>query len=35
MHIDEQFYDPIADYNDVLKLISSADDETLHSMTSK
>lgn len=35
MHIDEQFYDPIADYNDVLKLISSTDDETLHSMTSK
>jgi len=35
MHIDEQFYDPTADYNDVLKLISSTDDKTLNDMTSK
>ncbi|XP_001946873.2 fatty acyl-CoA reductase wat [Acyrthosiphon pisum] len=35
LHVDEKFYDPIADYKDVLKLVSSTDDQTLHGMTSK
>ncbi|VVC44679.1 Hypothetical protein CINCED_3A006734 [Cinara cedri] len=33
--VDEQFYDPAADYEDVLKLIASTDDQTLETMTSK
>lgn len=33
LHVEEKFYDPIADYEDVLKLISSKDDQTLQDMT--
>ncbi|CAH1708590.1 unnamed protein product [Aphis gossypii] len=33
LHVEEKFYDPIADYEDILKLISSKDDQTLQDMT--
>lgn len=33
--VDEQFYDPVVDYEDVLKLIDSTDDQTLDNMTSE
>lgn len=35
MHIEEKFYDPTADYEDVLKLVASKDDETLQKMTNE
>lgn len=35
LHVDEKFYDPIANYEDVIKLVSSKDDKTLEDMTSE
>lgn len=32
-HVEEKFYTPNADYEEVLKLISSKDDQTLQNMT--
>lgn len=33
LHVEEKFYDPSRDYEDVLKLVSSNDDQTLEKMT--
>ncbi|XP_025415733.1 fatty acyl-CoA reductase wat-like [Sipha flava] len=33
--VDEQFYDPISDYEDILKLVASTDDQALQDMTKK
>lgn len=33
--VEEKFYDPKSDYEDVLKLVSSQDDETLEKMTNE
>lgn len=35
LYIEEKFYTPTADYEEVLKLISSKDDQTLEDMTSE
>lgn len=33
LHVEEKFYNPAKDYEDILKLVASKDDQTLQDMT--